>query len=103
MLVGPSAEDNDIHHEYCKNLKFYWILTLNKQVTAMSGCKEFDKLKVINGFKSVTLKAICRYPEHKLAKFEYFRFMFFTTHYLGDQIKKDDMDGTCGTHRRYHM
>lgn len=69
----------------------------------MSECEEISKLKVINSFKSVckkhwvesviTLKAIHRYPEYKLAKFEYFRFLLFTTYYLGDQIKKNDMDG----------
>jgi hypothetical protein len=79
----------------------------------MSGCEEFNTLRVINSFKSVckqhrvesiiNLQAIYRYPypEHKLAKFENFGFLLFTTRYLGDQIKKDDVDGPCDTHRRY--
>jgi hypothetical protein len=27
--------------------------------------------------------------------------MLFTTHYVGDRTKKEDMDGAYGTHRRY--
>jgi hypothetical protein len=38
---GHQAKENDIHHDCCKNLKLNWILALNKQVTAMSGCEEF--------------------------------------------------------------